>query len=313
MRVGGIRGQRLAKAAVEHVFTEFLSVGDFSELGRRDSELFENGGRVILPDDCLMKLVNLKIFDRGDREALHLRIHGPRPQIPAFVGVLDFTGHKDKIYIPRWLQEYCGLSVGDSVCVIDAKLPKGTFMKIQAQSTDFLEIEDPASTLTAIFPNFSCVAAGQYLRFLYQGKPYDIRIQETLPEKAVSLINTNITVDFAEPVGYAEYAQRERERREEEASSVLSAGRASATSRPGRTLDGRAAAPRPPDDWDSDSRTASRKDLGRPLAQVIKEAAPSGSDNSRSTVSGASSEPRPNLDVRRALAKEGFRGKGRRL
>jgi len=298
--------------AVDHIFTEFLTVGDFAELNRPDEELFENGGRVILPAESLAKLVDLRIFDRGDREALHLRIHGPRPQVPAFVGVLDFTGQRQKAYIPRWLQEYCGLSPGDPVCVIDADLPKGTFMKIEAQSTDFLDIDDPASVLTAIFPNFSCVTAGQYLRFSYLGKLYDIRILETLPERAVSLINTNITVDFAEPVGYQEYVQRLRELQEEKLGSVISTGRGSTVSRPGRTLDGRTSELKASDDWGSEtSHTASRKDLGKSLSQAIEDAGVT-TTKKPSTTSGRPEE-KPNLDVKRMLAKEGFHGKARRL
>jgi hypothetical protein len=43
-----------------------------------------------------------------------------------------------------------GLSEGDPVRLTGASLPKGKLVKIQAQSTDFLEVSDPKAVCVSI-------------------------------------------------------------------------------------------------------------------------------------------------------------------
>lgn len=206
--LSSIKGQPSQRIQMGLQFTEIYTVGDPRTIHIPNKEAFENGGKIILGHDILQRLLDMNIIEEG--KGMHFRIHSPAHKIVLHCGVLDFSGSDSQLYAPSWIMEYCNIRPGDSIVVASIKLEPGTFMKIQPQSTKFLEIDDPESVLTNLLPNFSCIMKGQYLRFMHNGIKYDIKILETKPDVAVSLLNTNITVEFAEPVGYAEYLEEQK-------------------------------------------------------------------------------------------------------
>ena len=52
------------------------------------------------------------------------------------------------------------LQEGDVVALRSATLPKGTFVKLQPHSTDFLDITNPRAVLETTLRNFSCLTGG---------------------------------------------------------------------------------------------------------------------------------------------------------
>lgn len=192
---------------MNNTFTESLTVRPVHELHLSPGELetFQNGGKCILNDVILAKILHLNLFV-GD-EPMQFRIHSPMKRIVLHVGVLNFNGSADSIYLPDWVMEYMAVSVGDYIMLVDTKLPKGTSIKIQFQSCDYLSFDNPEGILTSILPNYSCLTCGQFLRFRYLNKVYDVKVVSTKPDTAISLINTNVETEFEEPVGYAEYVE----------------------------------------------------------------------------------------------------------
>lgn len=99
------------------------------------------------------------------------------------------------------------LEPGDLLQIKSTDLPPGQFIKLQAQSTSFLDISDPKAVLENAFRNFSCLTKGDVFTFAYNDQVYEMAVLETKPsgsKSAVSVLETDLEVDFAPPVGYEE-------------------------------------------------------------------------------------------------------------
>jgi ubiquitin fusion degradation protein 1 len=121
--------------------------------------------------------------------------------------VLEFIAEEGKIYLPYWLMETLGVEPGDLLQVKSTDIPLGTFIKLQPQDPSFLEISDPKAVLENAFRNFSCLTTGDIFTFSYNDNVYHIAVLETKPQhpsKAICTLETDLSVDFAPPVGYEE-------------------------------------------------------------------------------------------------------------
>lgn len=100
------------------------------------------------------------------------------------------------------------LEPGDLLQIKSTDLPSGQFVKLQAQSTSFLDISDPKAVLENAFRNFSCLTVGDIFTFAYNDSVYSMKVLETKPgvaaKGAISVLETDLEVDFAPPVGYEE-------------------------------------------------------------------------------------------------------------
>jgi ubiquitin fusion degradation protein 1 len=97
------------------------------------------------------------------------------------------------------------LDEGEVVSVEYKKLPKANFAKFQPQSMSFIDdISDHRAVLERHLREFSCLSQGDVILIRYLAKDYEVKVLETKPENAVSIIDTDMNVDFATPIGYRE-------------------------------------------------------------------------------------------------------------
>ena len=99
------------------------------------------------------------------------------------------------------------LEAGDLVQIMSTDLASATLVKLQPQSTNFLDISDPKAVLENAFRNFSTLTKGDIFSFHYNDSVYDVAVLEVKPESekmGVSMLETDVSVDFAPPVGYVE-------------------------------------------------------------------------------------------------------------
>lgn len=100
------------------------------------------------------------------------------------------------------------LEPGDLLQVKSTDLSPGNFIKLQPQSPDFLEISDPKAVLENVFRSYSCLTVGDVFTFSYNDHVYEIAVLEVKPDdgvkRAISVQETDLSVDFATPVGYKE-------------------------------------------------------------------------------------------------------------
>ena len=119
-------------------------------------------------------------------------------------GVLEFTAEEGSCYIPFWMMQNLLIEEGTVINVTNISLPKATFVKLQPQHEDFLEISNPRAVLEHALRNFSCVTKGDVIQLPYNGKYYHFLLKEVLPQDAACIIETDCNVDFDAPVGYKE-------------------------------------------------------------------------------------------------------------
>jgi ubiquitin fusion degradation protein 1 len=101
------------------------------------------------------------------------------------------------------------LTEGSLLNLKSTTLPLGKFIKIQPQSTNFLSIHDPKAVLEMSLRNFSALTKGDIIQISYNSQIYEIAVLEckahTVDDaNAVCVVEVDLEVDFAPPVGYIE-------------------------------------------------------------------------------------------------------------
>ena len=123
-------------------------------------------------------------------------------------GVLEFTAEEGRCYLPYWLMVRLSLEPGDLLQCKSTDLRPGQFIKLQPQSTNFLEISDPRGCPgNCLSGSFSCLTLGDVFTFSYNDEVFEIAVLEVKPDTeahAISVQETDLEVDFAPPVGYEE-------------------------------------------------------------------------------------------------------------
>ncbi|KAF3918894.1 hypothetical protein ABW20_dc0104573 [Dactylellina cionopaga] len=165
-------------------------------------ESLNYGGKVIMPASALDKLTRLHIS-----YPMLFELHNGKGKL-THCGVLEFVADEGRIYLPQWIMQTLLLEPGDLLQVKSTDLPAGSFIKLQPQSVEFLDITDPKAVLENALRNFSALTKDDIFSFSYNDTVFEIAVLEVKPDhrniKAISVVETDIEVDFAPPVGYVE-------------------------------------------------------------------------------------------------------------
>ncbi|KAK6528731.1 ubiquitin fusion degradation protein [Orbilia ellipsospora] len=159
------------------------------------------GGKVIMPPSALDKLTRLHIS-----YPMLFELHNGKGKL-THCGVLEFVAEEGRIYLPQWIMQTLLLEPGDLLQVKSTDLPPGSFIKLQPQSVEFLDISDPKAVLENALRNFSALTKDDIFSFSYNDTIFEIAVLEVKPDaknSAISVTETDIEVDFAAPVGYVE-------------------------------------------------------------------------------------------------------------
>ncbi|KAL1959050.1 hypothetical protein VTO42DRAFT_3291 [Malbranchea cinnamomea] len=202
--MGGILHPALMRSAghTARRFDEYYRCYPVAMLPGPERENVNHGGKVIMPPSALDKLTRLHIT-----YPMLFELHNGAKSRMTHAGVLEFIAEEGKIYLPFWIMQTLLLEPGDLVQVKSTDLPPGQRIKLQAQSTSFLDISDPKAVLENAFRNFSCLTKGDVFTFSYNDQIYEMAVLETkpdTPQNAVSVLETDLEVDFAPPLGYEE-------------------------------------------------------------------------------------------------------------
>ena len=105
------------------------------------------------------------------------------------------------------MMQTLSLDVGDMIQIKSTSLELARLVKLQPQSPAFLEITDPRAVLEKAFRNFAALTKGDVFSFEYNDEVYEVAVLEVKPETekmGVSMLETDVSVEFAAPVGYVE-------------------------------------------------------------------------------------------------------------
>lgn len=159
----------------------------------------ENGDKIIMPPSALDRLAYLQID-----YPMVFELNNPTARKITHCGVLEFTADEGLIYLPYWMMENMVLQEGDIVHIKNASLSKGTYVKLQPHTKDFIDLANPKAILETTLRNYSCLTTGDTIMVAYNNKRYYINIVETKPSFGISIIETDCEVDFAPPLDYKE-------------------------------------------------------------------------------------------------------------
>ncbi|KAI5365317.1 Putative ubiquitin fusion degradation protein Ufd1 [Septoria linicola] len=186
-------------------FDEYYRCYPIAMMPGPERESANHGGKMFLPASALDKLTQLHI----EYPMLFELINGTK-QTSTHAGVLEFTAEEGRCYLPFWMMQTLMLEPGDLIQTKSTSLPPGRFIKLQPQTTNFLDISDPKAVLEQAFRGFSCMSKGDVFTFSYNDTVYEIAVLEVKPEgekSAISVQETDLEVDFAPPIGYEEPKQ----------------------------------------------------------------------------------------------------------
>ncbi|CAM9343145.1 unnamed protein product [Ectocarpus sp. 4 AP-2014] len=165
----------------------------------QDKEHLEAGDKILLPSSALDALARQQV-----EYPMLFELSNPSQGNRTHCGVLEFSAPEGSCYIPHWMMQNLLLEAGSLLTVKNVSLPKGTFVKFQPQSVDFLEISNPRAVLETTMRHFSCLTEGDVICLPYNDRNYELAVKELKPSNAVGIVETDLNVDFDAPVGYDE-------------------------------------------------------------------------------------------------------------
>ena len=163
-----------------------------------DRPQVEEGDKIIMPTSCLEMLARLRISYPMLFEVTNELAGGRRTHC----SVLEFIAPEGVIYLPHWMMSNLFLEPGDKVTIRSVSLPKGTFVKFRPQTKDFLDISNPKATLENKLRGFSALTTGDTIVIRHASKQYALDIMEVKPGDAMTIIETDVNVDFAAPLDH---------------------------------------------------------------------------------------------------------------
>ncbi|KAJ7386957.1 Ubiquitin recognition factor in ER-associated degradation protein 1 [Desmophyllum pertusum] len=163
-----------------------------------EREDVERGGKIIMPPSALDQLTRLHIV-----YPMLFKLSNARSGRNTHCGVLEFVADEGKIYLPYWMMRNLLLEEGGLLQVESASLPVASYAKFQ-----------PKNALRS----FACLTKGDIIAIKYNERIYELLVLETKPGNAVSIIECDMQVEFAPPVGYVEpeWQEKKEEKKEEE-------------------------------------------------------------------------------------------------
>ncbi|RYO96143.1 hypothetical protein DL764_007521 [Monosporascus ibericus] len=154
------------------------------------------GSKIFLPPSALQKISQLHV-----QWPLMMELVNGEKDRYTHAGVLEFVAEEGRAYLPQWLD------VGDMIQIKSTSLELAKMVRLQPQHTNFLNISDPKAVLEKVFRNFATLTKGDVFNFEYNDEVYEVAVLEVKPETekmGVCMIETDVSVDFAPPVGYVE-------------------------------------------------------------------------------------------------------------
>ena len=151
----------------------------------------EKTNKIILPPIVIEKISKTNvtwplIFRVDNQESTH----------HTHCGVVEFTADEGCAYIPSWIMKNLKITEGDYVKFTCTDLHKGTYVKFKPQTLDFLNITNPKAVLELKLRNFTCLTKNDTIAIEYNKKIYWIGIVEVKPGNAISIIETDLDVEF---------------------------------------------------------------------------------------------------------------------
>mgnify|MGYP001796560050 CR=1 FL=1 len=85
---------------------------------------------------------------------------------------------------------------GGMIELESVSLQTATYVKLQPQSEEFLDISNPKAVLERALRSFACLSVGDMIVINYNNKQYEMSVLELKPANAVSIIECDMNVSL---------------------------------------------------------------------------------------------------------------------
>ncbi|KAJ1608160.1 ubiquitin fusion degradation protein with double Psi beta barrel fold [Cryptosporidium canis] len=208
------RGGSNLRSSSSNIFINEYSCYPVSFAGRDE---LEGGNKILLPPSALNQLAR-----RNITWPMLFQISNPLKNKFTHSGVLEFIAEEGTCYMPYWMMQNLELQEGDITSIMNTSLSKGTYVKFMPLTMDFLDITNPKAVLETSLRNFATLTVGDVINILYNNQSYKINVLETKPNNAISIIETDIQVDFAPPPDYVDNFSKSESREMTDANMTAS-------------------------------------------------------------------------------------------
>ncbi|XP_021669194.2 uncharacterized protein LOC110656633 [Hevea brasiliensis] len=172
----------------------------------------EQGDQIIMPPSAFEHLLRLEVGF-----PMLFKISNDSKGRVSHCGVYEFTADEGSVFLPSWMMKNLQSQEGELLSLKSATLERGTYIKLQPHSMDFLGIVNPKAVLEwTLSSKFFCLTTGDTIVINYNSKNFFIDIVETRPSSAVCILDTDCEVDFAPPLDYKEPVKPAKIAKEEE-------------------------------------------------------------------------------------------------
>lgn len=164
-----------------------------------------HSNKILLPSNVLHELITQDLFKEND--ILFFKVVNKQIEFGEVCSVHEFSASPGICHIPYHIMETLGLTEGEEVEIEKVSPPKGEYVKLRPHKTAFIELSDPKALLEKIMSeDYPVINQGQTIELNYKalGKVFKIDIMETQPEEIISIIDTDLNVDFEAPLDYVE-------------------------------------------------------------------------------------------------------------
>jgi hypothetical protein len=155
--------------------------------------------KIIVPSKVLDEISKYE----GILYPLHFKINDSEMVFTPF----DFKDSIDHVYIPEKIFSNLQLNFDGIVNLTlhNTEIAKGTKIILKPHTSNFLEIHDHKSFLeTILVANYTALMEGQSITVNYLDSEIDIDVIKCEPETLISIVDTDLEVDFEQPYDYVE-------------------------------------------------------------------------------------------------------------
>lgn len=159
----------------------------------------EHSNKIILPKNILYQL--------SEYDNLIYPLHFKINDDDTLYSVHEFSEDVDHVLIPQHKFKRLDIPCENTIelTLVNKELTKGTKIKIQPHTKNFLDIEDPKEFLEkSLTKLYSCLTLNQTISIPYFETNIYFNILEIEPEDTISIIDTDLEVDFDKPLDYVE-------------------------------------------------------------------------------------------------------------
>jgi len=170
-------------------------------LQKEDTRQVDSGNKILMPPSALDTLSRMNIqYPMMFRITNTAKVNGKSRF--SHCSVLEFTANEGEVYLPLSMIHNLNLDVNGEgyVKLENVSLPKGSFARFQPFHYEFVtEIPNHKVVLEKTLRSYACLTKGDVIEIKFLGKCHDLEVVELKPANVVSIIETDMSVEFAEP------------------------------------------------------------------------------------------------------------------